>query len=451
MPEIAQILNDRYCFHFTHMKNLGSIIENGLFCTNLKEKSKIKHFNVASEGIQLRRSRMEVTCGPKGVVHDYVPFYLTAKNPMFLRLLNTKNVDQQDMVILAIPLKGLLGKNTVFTDASANTEVEPNFYTDEKDLTQLNWTEIDSKAWSSKTDELRHQKMAEVLVHGKVEMSQVEYVIVFNEHYRDKVKEVFAEKKQPLPKFSYLDFKGIYFYYTKFTVKGKERQSLITGPRTLRAKFKLLVKELEKKHAEKREGKYRFANLSAALSAVEDNFCAIKELEGIHKLKTDNKVHKENVSDHTLKVVSNLLGVDYYKILPGEDKMILEFSAYLHDIGKGPASKWAGGIQPSYPDHPADGVEMLYRILNEDIKTLSPYQIRTVSLLVVYHDLIGEIMFKDRGRQQLLDVVSSKKELKMLAALNGADIKALNPAWTFNYKRDINTFVRGVIDEMELA
>ena len=66
----------RFFFHFTHLKNLDSIIKNGILSTNLKNAKGIQHVNVASESIQARRNEMDVECGLKGKVHDYVPFIL---------------------------------------------------------------------------------------------------------------------------------------------------------------------------------------------------------------------------------------------------------------------------------------------------------------------------------------------------------------------------------------
>ena len=80
----------KYIFHFTDVRNLDSIIKNGLLCTNEKNKRGIKHQNIANPSIQERRANMDVTAGPGGKVHDYVPFYFSSINPMLLTLLNHK-------------------------------------------------------------------------------------------------------------------------------------------------------------------------------------------------------------------------------------------------------------------------------------------------------------------------------------------------------------------------
>lgn len=49
----------RYIFHFTDIRNLDSIIKNGLLCTNLKNDKGIKHQNIANLTIQERRTTME--------------------------------------------------------------------------------------------------------------------------------------------------------------------------------------------------------------------------------------------------------------------------------------------------------------------------------------------------------------------------------------------------------
>ena len=77
---------------------------------------------------------MDVPVEPGGKVHDYVPFYFSSINPMLLKKLNEKNVDQQFIVYLCVKIQRLEEEDAVFTDASANTIETPSFYNDVKDL-----------------------------------------------------------------------------------------------------------------------------------------------------------------------------------------------------------------------------------------------------------------------------------------------------------------------------
>ncbi|MGO4294540.1 type II toxin-antitoxin system toxin DNA ADP-ribosyl transferase DarT [Chitinophaga sp. RAB17] len=450
MPQIPQEHLHRYFYHFTHIDNLSSIISNGLLSTNLKKEAGLNHVNVASYSIQERRSSMAVTCGPKGTVHDYVPFYFCSVNPMFLSLVNSKNVDQNDIIILAVPIEKLLADNVVFTDASANTSEPPTFYSNPQDLASLNWPEIDSQKWGCANEIKRHQKMAEVLVHQAVPLDFFKSIIVYNEKTKKKVIDIFDQSGKSSPKIEYSPIGRHNFFFTKFMVHGQENSLLVTGPRVLREKYENIVKTLID-NREKREKKdYLFADIADCLAKLKADFCAIKELKGIYKLETENDVHSENVSDHTLNVVEQLKKTEYYNKCSDSDKNILEISAYLHDIGKGPAEKWAKGKQPAYPDHPADAAPMVARILNEDFKNLSNYEIRMICMLVIYHDLIGEIFGKNRDPVQLQNIINDEKDFDMLSTLNMADIAAINWMWHAKYKAEIDAFKQDTLEKKGL-
>src|SRR5262245_47303505 len=105
----------RFIYHFTHLKNLPSIVRNGLLSPNEQRRLGIGHKSIALQGIQGRRATMDVTCGPNGVVHDYVPFYFCTRSSMLLSVINAKNVDQIFLVYLAIPITVLDRDDAVFT------------------------------------------------------------------------------------------------------------------------------------------------------------------------------------------------------------------------------------------------------------------------------------------------------------------------------------------------
>lgn len=440
----------RYFFHFTHIDNLQSIVEHGLISTNLKNKSRIEHVNVASESIQERRSTMVVPCGNKGVVHDYVPFYFCSVNPMFLSMLYSKNVDQPLIVILAIPIKRIEQPDAIFTDASANTKTLPNFYENPDDLSKLNWQAIDSIKWKAPTDDERHAKMAEVLIYERVSISDVESIIVWNDDIKKKVTEIFKERNVSVPELAFSPFKIKYkFHFTKFMFKGRENESLVTGPKMLRQELKETIRDIKARRAEATSStSYPFKNIADFLKKLESNFSLIPELAGIYKLETINDVHTEDVSDHTLMVIDEVKKSKYYTDASKIDKEILVLSAYLHDIGKGPASKWLNGKQPVYPDHPVDSLSMLNRILVEDIGELSDYEIKMICMLVAYHDLIGEIFGKGRNEEQLFDLIKNEKEFDMLTTLNFADVSAISFMWKWNYRLKIKRLKTDVLNKI---
>ena len=86
-------------------------------------------------------------------------------------------------------------------------------------------------------------------------------------------------------------------------------------------------------------------------------------------------------------------------------------------------------MERAYPDHPADAVPIIQRILTEEIETLSEEEIRQVCLLVVYHDIIGDCMEKGREKQQLVDIIENEEDLDMLFTISCADAKAVTGVW----------------------
>ena len=175
-----KLYKNRYVFHFTDIENLNSIIKNGLLSTNIKNVKGIKHKNIANLTIQDRRANMDVPVGPKGKVHDYVPFYFSSMNPMLLSKLNEKNIDQQSIVYFCVKIQRLEVEDAVFTDASANTANTPTFYEDVSDLNKLDWQAIDKKSWGNASDDERHRRMAEALIHKSVDISEIDAILVFN-------------------------------------------------------------------------------------------------------------------------------------------------------------------------------------------------------------------------------------------------------------------------------
>lgn len=438
----------KYFYHFTHIHNLESIIKNGLLSTNKKNSLAIDHVNVASNSIQTRRSKMDVTCSPNGKVHDYVPFYFTTINPMLLSVMHKKNIDQPFIIFLAISIKKIIENNVVFTDSSANTSTPPNFYSDPKNLDKLNWEAINSRKWGTHDEDELHERMAEVLIWDEVPLEWIDTIIVWNKAFKDETVRLFKENKGHQPNVIFQPFCDRYFYFTKFAMgKDRDGETLITGPFFLNNRFNYIIEDVHK-NREKQET-FLFKDISEALEKIEADFCVIPELEGIFQLETINDVHLENVSDHTLKVVENLSDNTFYKNLSPSKKNIVKLSAFLHDIGKGPKSKWKDGKQPAYPDHPADSLKMLERILSEDIENILDEEIHQICLLVAYHDLIGDILCRGRNKEELFRIIENEQELEMLIALSLADISAINYNWYITVDSGLPNLIEEVKDNIQ--
>ena len=431
----------RYFFHFTYIENLDSIIKHGILCVNEKKRRGIKHVNIASDSIQERRSSMKVSCGLKGVVHDYVPFYFTSINPMLLSVINSKNQDQLFFLFFGIKIEKIEENDVVFTDASANTVSPPNFYDTAIDLDKLDWDCINSRKWSY-TDDKRHKKMAEVMIHNCVPIDDIDCIVVWNNYIKDKVLKIFKDNNKTPPKIYLGDeiAAGRYkFYFTKFTFQGRGNETLVTGPYLMKMKFKTVVNSVIEKRGEEKPKNPIFNNLQDGVDKLANDFTLIAEMQGIFELETDNYIHVDTVSEHTKKVVAAIKKQEYFNGISIECQNILLISAYLHDIGKGPKSKWKNEIQKAYADHPVDSLVMLERILVEDFKILSATEIRKICLLVAYHDIIGDVVAKNRDIQQITEIIEDKSEFDMLASIGLADASAIRKEWETEIEDELPT------------
>jgi len=413
----------RSVYHFTHVENLEGILEHGLLATREKERLGLKHNSVSLSDIQGRRSTMDVTCGCGGFVHDYVPLYFCKRSSMLLYIVRNKIVDQQFIIYFEFPIKLIDSDACVFCDAAANTESPPNFYSDPSDLEKLNWQAIDNVKWSMPNDRLKQERMAELLVHRNLDISLANRVIVWNDSIKNSVLECYNEVDLSPPN---IGFDNIH-YFTDFYDTGKH--SIVTGPHFIKKAYKKAARFIVENLG--RHSAPQFPKLNDLRKALRKNLACIPETDELIGLETDNEVHDGDVGTHTLEVVKRLGGLSEFRNMDPMDQLITEVAAYLHDIGKGPKSRWEhnSGKQKVDPDHPIKALPMLEEILTEYIGTIRKRPAQLICKLVCYHDLVGDIIGKGRRIEELVEIVDDERELNMLIAIAKADIMAINAVW----------------------
>lgn len=434
----------RYVYHFSHIDNLEGLLRDGFLAHNHPQFPK-RHRSIAAEGIQGRRARMAVPCGPMGCVHDYVPFYFGSVSPMLLGVVNAKNVDQYDILYFEFPITLAERPDVVFTSASANTEVPPNFYHDPADLAELDWNAIDSRKWGNPDDDYRHRRMAEMLVHSALPVSAATRCVVWNDEAKARVQAVVGDKE--FPQIVFEDWRTRPHWFTNFAQGGKS--SVVTGPGGIANVFHAAC-EYVAEHTGDHEDTASFENLRSLRDGLRADFGCLPHTAELVGLRSANGLHRKTVDVHTKEVVAGLLGLDEYDAFDGKQKRLLEVAAYLHDIGKGPRSRWEenGGLQKVDPDHPVGAMPMMAEILTEHVGRVSASSARTLLLLVCYHDLVGDVLEQERDAQQILDVVRNEDELRMLFAISRADVTALVPWWWDQNKADqLYTWCAENIDE----
>ena len=422
--------SSRFIYHFTHIDNLPSLLETGFVANGHPDFPKNVQ-SIAETGIQARRSQMQVTCGSRGVVHDYVPFYFGAKSLMLLGVIHKKNIDQCDILYFEFPISLLDEEHAVFTDASANTAVEPNFYSNPEDLDELNWDEIDSQKWSCASDELRHQRMAEALIHGQVPLTAASACVVWNKRTKAQVEKLTNGIKN-FPKIAFESPQRRH-YFTKFLVKEERGQSLVQGPNALASTYRDVCDHFDE-HIGTNSKTAPFPGPKALLEGLRKDFGCIPETAELVGLETVNRVHKETVDVHTQQVVETLRELPEFDELSQRQQGLVELAAYLHDIGKGPKARWLDKetgtcVQQNDPDHPLSGMIMVARILTEEVVSIKRTNAKLIAKLVCYHDLVGDVIGRGRREIQITQVADNEEELKLLFLLGKADATTLGFHW----------------------
>jgi putative nucleotidyltransferase with HDIG domain len=446
---------DRYVYHTTHLRNLESILSHGILSCNEQPRHACKHFSIATKSIQDRRAQMKVPAGPGGVVHDYIPLYFTKLSPMLLQLVKAKKVDQEYLLHFAFPIKLIEQHNVVFTDAAANSGLKPNFFADSDDLCRLNWPAIDLTTWGSKIESIdyKHERMAEALVHCRLDPTEALFIVVWNDSIIDDVQHIYSRVGLTPPTMR-LNGQGENHAFTHIATKvpaDMHGKSIACGPIL---KSHRLAQVLDADAAVATRPTPRFSSLDDLLGALKEKGLAAlpetAELIGLEAddsvrrvsadqdiwnemgvvqigLEGDKKKHLQDVGYHTMRVVQQLKEIRRFEELSRTDQNLVELAAYLHDIGRGPKSRWAnsGGILQEDADHAIRSVEMLLRILYEEVH-LDRALSRALCKLVCYHDIVEDVFLNIPKNaeaeflnfdEHVVSVIGNEHDLDLLIAL----------------------------------
>lgn len=431
----------QYVYHFTHMSNLAQLFSTGLLANNHPDFPISNHLSVAEKTIQERRAKMVVTCGPQGVVHDYVPLYFSSISPMLLAVINKKKIDQEDIVYFEFPINIIERCDFVFTSAAANTEIPPIFYSDANDLNLLNWERINSLEWKSPSDEIKQKRMAELLIHNKLELKEVERFVVFSEKKRLQIIKIAEEARFSLPQIQVHDAHNRRHFFTDFAA-GNPYESCIAGPNEVKKAYEKVTQEYNSRTIHE---DYPFENISDLLKSLRRDFGALPYTKELIDLEVENPAHDKNVDKHILSVIDILKRSSEFHDLSDSNKTNVELAAYLHDIGKGPKSRWQksesnkknNGKQKTDNKHPVRATPMLIDIFCNYVKVIGEQEVNQITFLVLYHDFFGDVMGnvnQNIGDNRSTDEITKgftygSECIYMLFALSKADSLSLSEEW----------------------
>lgn len=153
--------NIKSFYYITHIENLNSILEKGIFCKNLMEDK--SHKDISNGAVQRKRNGW----------HNYVPLFFADNTPMLYCVIKSY---KNNIILLEIDKDIAFEKNMRFSDgniACGGTKI----YDKLDDLEQLDWSIIfNRKPACSK--EWKRKRSAELLIPDKMNVSYISNIHV---------------------------------------------------------------------------------------------------------------------------------------------------------------------------------------------------------------------------------------------------------------------------------
>ncbi len=179
----SQFTEFDYLYNITSIKNVMSILQNGLLCKNMILNQSMKFNDISNSSVQNRRNNIYV--GHNLYLHDFANLYFNPRNAMLYSLickdlLNEICILRFKKTVLDIP-------DIVITNQNAAVSIGTRFMTVEEALKPgaLNYDNIYRYSWYSQDplekDKFKKQMMAEVLVYNKIPPEYISCIYVPNQ------------------------------------------------------------------------------------------------------------------------------------------------------------------------------------------------------------------------------------------------------------------------------
>ena len=175
-----------FIFHFTHVDNFTSILNDGLFAD--ASISCDKYENIGNTEIKNRRKAMPVPFG--GCVANYVPFYFAPRSPMMYTQYKNNIIKNDEIIYLVANAHSLIPKYRWCCSDMNAAKNDATFYQTVEDLEKkLSWEIFAATQWNN-TDEhpdRMERRMAEFLIYEHVAWDDFLGVGVYNEAASNRV------------------------------------------------------------------------------------------------------------------------------------------------------------------------------------------------------------------------------------------------------------------------
>lgn len=164
-------------WHITSRENVATILSDGLMSRHRLQQGKVPLVDISEATVQSHRMAKGTRNGL--TLHDHVPLYIRARNPM----LSCRRHCNATLCLLEIDTRACLQSGVVIADGNAASG-GTRFYDRLSDLRFLDWQALNAAYWSHVPDGKR-KRCAEVLVPHHVPARLVRRVHAATTETRD--------------------------------------------------------------------------------------------------------------------------------------------------------------------------------------------------------------------------------------------------------------------------
>jgi len=188
-------------YRLVHVDNLPTLLcRGGLHAPNHTPQDGLPYRTIHNVSIQVARHARSIPCGPRGTVHDYVPFYFGHLSPMLFQLKTGQvpgyDEGQQALVYLVTTAQAVAeaGLPFVFSDGHGIAAFT-QWYDDLDRLDRVDWSMVYQRYWSDHPNDMDRQrrKQAEFLVHGHLPWSLVRGIGVVDSAAQTRVEQILGQ------------------------------------------------------------------------------------------------------------------------------------------------------------------------------------------------------------------------------------------------------------------
>lgn len=212
-PTPTQILR------FLHVDNLHICLERGgMHAPNHTPDDGLIYRTIHNVEVQAKRHQTAIPSGPKGTVHDYVPFYFGPLSPMMLNLKTGRvpgyDEGQEPLIYLASTCQAVVEADIPFAFSDGHgIAVFTDWFDDLDGLDNVDWSIVGQRYWADNIDDMDRQrrKQAEFLVWQFCPWSLVQEIAVINEGRKTQVEQILSEYPPELNRV--VNVRGSWYYH----------------------------------------------------------------------------------------------------------------------------------------------------------------------------------------------------------------------------------------------